>query len=216
MQSDEQQPNQGSPDGAHNRKVLSGALTSESFVEKAALLLLTVILSGIAVPLAVNWLNAHDAERKKFSDIAKAKEDANIVARHALLNDFSDVLLTYETLALDLSWYRTTGVNDRALHEKAYARYTDRVVELFTKWRVLTSRAQILADPGISKRMESFLKDVFAKQDTPLTQLHTSKASTAEWEAQHIKSESMLGEANKLISDLGAQMGLVSERDSPR
>ena len=94
-------------------------LTSVSFVEKAALLLLTVILSGIAVPLAVNWLNANDAERKKVLEIAKAKEDANIGARHALLNEFSDVLLTYETLALDVSWYRQ--VSNACLYEARYS-----------------------------------------------------------------------------------------------
>jgi hypothetical protein len=213
------QPDEGAANPGGQQKVLRRALTSDSFVEKAGLLVLTVVLSGVAVPIVVNRLNANDADRRKHTetaaaesrkaaDIARAKEDAVLRARLALLDAFSEMLLTYETLALDVSWYRTSSVNDHALYEKAYSRYSERVVGLFSTWRVLTSRAQLLAGPDISALMNTFQQDVFANQDTPLTQLHGKNASVKEWEAQHAISEGMLGGANDIILKLGTSMGL--------
>jgi hypothetical protein len=212
------------PENARSSNVVRRTLTGGSFIEKAALLILTAVLSGVAVPIVINRLNADDADRRKQTEIAaaesrkeaeiaKSKTDALLRARLALLDEFSEVLLTYETLALDVSWYRTPAVNDLALHEKAYSRYTDRVVELFSKWRVLTSRAQLLAGPEISKQMGSFQQKVFAYQDTPLTELHRRRTVTSnEWQAQHMQSERMLTSANELILQLGTAMGVGSPK----
>jgi len=205
------------PDG--QPKVVRRVLASDSFVEKAGLLLLTVVLSGIAVPIVVNRLNANDAARRrqteiadaegrKAVDLARVREEAVFHARLALLNEFSEMLLTYQTLALDVSWYRTSGVNDLALHQRAYSRYSERIVALFATWRVLTSRAQLLAGHDISNLMETFIAKVFQDQDSPMVQLHNAKASATEWDAQHERNMQMLGAANDLILKLGTSMGL--------
>ena len=65
------------------------------------------VRSGIAVPIVVNRLNANDAVRRRQTeiadaesrtavDIARVRDEAIFRARLAGLNEFSEMLLTYQ------------------------------------------------------------------------------------------------------------------------
>lgn len=190
-------------------RVIGKALKTESFIEKATLLVLTVILSGVVAPFAINRLAALASERQKVVDATKAKDEVILQTQSQLLTDFAETLLTYETLALDVSWYKTPWAANTTLHEKAFARYSERVVDLMSRWRVLSSKAQMLASPAISERMDKFQSHVFEQQDTPLNQLYINKkASPAEWQSQHSKSEKVLIEARQLVAEMMESLGL--------
>jgi hypothetical protein len=137
---DQKQPFEGGPEECRDQSsdrlrigVIRKALTSESFVEKVALLLITVVLSGIIVPVLITYFNAQAAERQKESESRNARNEVILQAQKRLLDEFSDMLLTYETLALDVSWYRTKLGYDMTRYQKAYERYSDRTVELISK-----------------------------------------------------------------------------------
>jgi hypothetical protein len=132
--------------------VLNRALTSESFVEKVVLLLLTAALSGIIIPIFINQLNAQAEQQLKIREAIKAKNEAVLQAQAKLWDEFSEVVLTYETLALDVSWYRNPLGLDESRYAKAYERYSDRIVDLLSRWRALASRAETLVSPSISKQ----------------------------------------------------------------
>lgn len=190
--------------------VLRKVLTSEAFIEKVFLLLLTVILSGLAIPYVLSRINASDSARQQILAESRARQEALIQAQSNLLNDFSDVVLTYETLALDVSWYGTSFARNDELLEKSFTRYNDQLVELISKWRILASRAQVLAAPGIGEEMLIFLNQkVFLEQDEPIVRLYHQNASSAEWDRQHKANQKMLEEANQLIVHLAEGMNLT-------
>jgi hypothetical protein len=202
-------------DGATNSEesdsregVVHKVVTSESFVEKVLLLLLTIILSGIIVPIIINYFTSKSAERQKAIEAMKSKDQAILQAQSNLLTDLSETILTYETLALDASWYGTEGINNKEMHQKAFLRYSDRIVDLLSKLRALASRAQTLASPAISNKINAFINKIFEEQDTPINQLYTSNASFQQWERQHEKNTEMIVEANSLISAIGNDLGL--------
>jgi hypothetical protein len=111
------------------RMTLMRVLGSESFVEKVALLLATAVLSGFLIPYVVSTMQR-----------TRARSDAIAASQRQLLDDLAETILTYQTLALDVSWYRTSGVKDLAIHERAFTRYNDRFVDLLATWRTQSVR----------------------------------------------------------------------------
>jgi len=194
---------------ASQRGVFRRALTSESFIEKVSLLALTVILSGILVPLILASYNARSAERQKEVESTRIKNEAILQAQSKFLDEFSETALAYQTLALDVSWFKTRRVKSEALYEAAYARYSERVVDIISKWRALASRARTLVSPEESTKIDAFLVKVFALQDTPINVLHQEQASEQAWEGQHRTNERMLVETNHLISEIANDLGIA-------
>lgn len=193
-----------------NANVLRKVLTSEAFIEKVFLLLLTVVLSGLAIPYILSRLNASDSARQQMLAESKARQEAIIQAQSDLLNDFSEVVFTYETLALDVSWYGTSFAQNDELSEKAFTRYNEQIVELVSRWRILASRAQFLASPSISEEMLDFLNQkVFQEQDKPIVRLYNQNASVEEWDRQHGENQRILEEANQLIASLATGLNLT-------
>jgi len=215
---------QAPPGEAGVQGVIRKALTSESFVEKVALLLLTAILTAVMAPLIVHYINFRDEQKQKAIETTKAreyevaqkaveamraKEDSILKAQSKLLDDVAEVILSYETLALDVSWFGTKRTTNADLQKRAFERYNDRVIDLVSRWRALASKAQTLTSPAISDAIGAFLNRVFVEQDGPLVRLYGRKASGEEWDQQHEKNVTMLREANHLISEMAKDLGLV-------
>jgi hypothetical protein len=190
------------------RSILRKALTSESFVEKIALLVFTAVLSGLIIPFLLAQYNSGASARQKSIDLARSKNDSILQAQAKLVEEFATIILTYETLALDISWYKTRAGKDENLYRKAFERYSDRIVDLLSSWRSLSARSQALTSPSVNAKITGFQVRVFTEQDTPLNALNRGKATEEQWEAQHIKNEEMLSEANALISEIMNDLGL--------
>ena len=183
-------------------------VSSQSFIEKLLLLLLTVGVSGVAVPLVMNRVAAASSARQKAAEAIRARDQTILDAQSKLLNDFAETLLAYETLALDVSWYKTAVGLHEDMHTRAFNRYSERVVDLISRWRALVSRARTLASPSVAEKMNAFMADVLGEQDTPIVQLYRRHAAVPEWERQHQRSIGMLTRADALISELAVDLRL--------
>jgi hypothetical protein len=183
------------------RNSILRTLSSESFIEKASLLVLTAILSGLLVPLVVRSV-----------DRAREGKEAVWRAQARLFDELSETILTYETLALDVSWYGTRDARNAEMQKRAFERYSERVVDLVAKWRSQHSRAQTLASPQIASKIDRFLTTVFRRQDTPLNSLWSTCGVKCDWQTQHDESERVLREANALIAEIGNDLGLSRSR----
>jgi alkylated DNA nucleotide flippase Atl1 len=199
-----------SPAAVKSTTALSATLSSTSFIEKFLLLLLTVLLSGAAVPWINTRLEQAATARQKEVDEARIQRTALVEAQRNLFNEFSQVALTYETLALDVSWYRTADANNQRLYEKAFAKYSERTPELVSQWRVLVSRASVLGSPETARRMTQLLAEIFQEQDTPISRLASKGGDMEKWAAQHEKSVRMLGIANQTVAEIAADMRLTA------
>lgn len=198
-----------SRDWDDTESVIRNVLTSESFVEKLVLLLVTAILSGILVPLTINYVSFRTAAREKEREARRARDDSILQAQSKLLDEFSETALTAMTLALDVSWFKTQAAANDEYHKKAFARYSDRIVDLVAKWRALASRAQTLTSPAVSRKINAFLAMFFNEIDTPLNQLYNKSAATTEdWQRQHETNERTISDANRLIAEISHDLGL--------
>ena len=52
----------------------------------------------------------------------RAKEDSILKAQSKLLDDVAEVILSYETLALDVSWFGTKRTTNADLQKRAFER----------------------------------------------------------------------------------------------
>jgi hypothetical protein len=160
------------------------ALSSESFVEKAAIVVLTAVLSSVLGPALISYFNSKATERDKEAEAVRARNTAILQAQAKLLDEVSETVLAYETLALDVSWFRTRRARNEDQHKKAFARYSERAVDLVARWRALASRSRTLASPAISDKLDAFLLRVFDEQDTPINQLYGRDAPESDWESR--------------------------------
>lgn len=195
---------------APNRRTNSSSsfvhvLKSESFIEKAFLLILTAVLSGVFVPLVIKSV---DAARENRAEIARAQAK--------LFDEVSETILTLEALALDVSWFGTESARNVELQERAFQRYSERTVDLIARWRAESARAQALASPDVAIKLNDFLRDrFFEEQDTPTTNLWNSCRAKCDWQRQHTRNVRVLCDANGLILELAHDLGLTRPDDTP-
>jgi len=178
---------------------------NSAFLEKAALLGLAALLSGLLAPLIINNLT----NKQKANEGIRARDEAVLQMQAKLLDDLSEVILTYETYALDVSWFGFGAAKNKKQQVLAFTRYNERTPDLVARWRVLVARARTLTSPEVAERIDKFLLNVFEKQDTPLNKLFREESSDNLWAQRHDENIAMLREANTLISETARELGLT-------
>ncbi len=171
---------------------------TSSFWEKMVLLGVTALISGLLVPVVV-----------KSIDETRARQATVRAAQERLYTDVSATLLTLQTLALDVSWFGTSGSKDVDNQKRAYQRYNERAVDLVAQWRTQIARAQTLATPAIASELNEMLTRYFISQDTPLVRMWAECATQCNWDEQHKKSEEMLATINDYVRKLANDLQVV-------
>ena len=184
------------------RQSIFAALRTPSFVEKAALLLLTALLSGLLVPVVSRVMEEY---REKNAALSRA--------RTKLFKEMSEILLTYETLALDASFFGTKDAKNPELQRKAFERYSERTVDLVARWRVQTARAQTLTSPKVAAMFDEFLlSSIFPQQDSPMNLMWKDcNVDCTTWDQQHLVNIKMLTLSYELVAKVATDLKLATE-----
>jgi len=184
------------------RQSIFAALWTTSFIEKAALLLLTAVLSGLLIPVVSRVMEEH---REKNVALSRSQTK--------LFEEMSEVLLTYETLALDVSFFGTKNAKNPELQRKAFKRYSERTVDLVARWRVQTARAQTLTSPKVAAMFDEFLiTSIFTEQDSPMNLLWKDcNVECSTWDQQHLVNIKILTWSNALVAKVATDLKLANE-----
>ncbi|VVO10140.1 hypothetical protein [Pseudomonas fluorescens] len=170
----------------------------DSFIEKALLLIIAAILSSIIAPVIVKSIDS-SREGKEALSLAQAK----------LFNEASETVLNCQTLMLDVTWFGTADAKNAEMQKKAFERYSERSVDLLSKWRALANQSYVLASEQTSTRLNTFLNRFFAEQDAPMNRQWIKCGTECDWSELHKTNNAMLIEANELISDLANELHLT-------
>ena len=87
---------------------MSDVLTSASFQEKAYLLVLGAVLTGVLVPFVKYWMDHNTFLQQKVFEANIARQAELIKARTQFLRDIVDPLWQFQLLALQVSYYAHT------------------------------------------------------------------------------------------------------------
>jgi len=97
-------------------------IKSQSFSEKFLLLIATLLFSRFLIPLITNEMQKINRIRNEVISQAQVK----------LLEDATRNIITYEMLVLNVSYFKTSDIDNKAMQEKAFQRYSERVDDLFS------------------------------------------------------------------------------------
>lgn len=176
---------------------LQRVLRSDSFIEKALLLIIAAILTSIIAPTIVNTI-----------DSSREGQEALTLARAKLFNDISETLFNSQTLMLDITWYGTVYAKNAEMQKKAFERYSEQSVDLLSKWRSQASQSYVLASKETSTKLNRFLDRFFSEQDSPMNRQWIKCGTECEWNELHKTNSDMLNETNKLIADLADELNI--------
>ena len=179
--------------------VFKNAIMSASFIEKAVLLLLTAVISGLLIPYVSNKIQSANAHREVVLQ-SEAK----------LLDDVTTTIITYQFLVGDVSYYKSdTSIANEKMQAQAFERYSSRVVDLFSQWGVEVAKAKSLTSPEISDKLNKFMVKVLDTQDAKLISLYANNGSVAEWHDLNELNGKMYEEAKSLIAELAADLKIT-------
>lgn len=186
------------PATTSRKNAVSQALGSASFIEKAVLLILTAVTSGVLIPYIGDKIQAE-----------KTRNEALTQAKTKLMDDVTNTIITYEYLAGDVSYYKAdSAVANDKMQALAFERYSNKVVDLMAQWGVEIARAKTLVSPEISDKLEKFMDKVLTEQETKLVTLYNNNASVDEWSKMNDLTGTMFEEAKKLIAELAVDLKL--------
>lgn len=171
--------------------------TRAYFLQRAMLILLAALLSGVLVPQIADRIN-----ETRDSKLTLARAQAKF------FDEVSEVILIYQTLLLDVSYFGFGDAKSLTDQRRAYERYNDAVPMLVARYRVQISRARLLSSEKIAEQLEKFLDEIVATQDTPTIVLYSTCTEKCDWNNQHKRNMEMLAKAKVLISSLGADLGV--------
>ena len=182
--------------------MLARVFFRESFLERTSLLVITAVISGLMIPEISYRIQAHNQ-----------RQEIVLTKQAELLDDLTNTLMTYESLVLDVSWYKSSElVYNIEMHQKAYERYSERVPDLIARLRGDLLKARYLASPTMAEKLNQFHQKIFSDQDTPLTSLVNKKDATlVDWSDLHSININMAIEANSLLEEMATDLGITKE-----
>lgn len=179
--------------------VFKRALISASFIEKAILLLLTALISGLLIPYVSNKIQTENAHREVVLQ-SEAK----------LLDDITATIITYQFLVGDVSFYKSdSAIANEKMQASAFERYSNKVVDLASQWGIEIAKAKTLASPEISDKLNKFMTKVLDTQDAKLVALYTNNGSVKEWSELNELNGKMYEEAKALIAELAVDFKIT-------
>ena len=182
---------------------------SVDLLQKIALLLIAALISGIAVPLIMKVITARMEESKKRIESSRIRNQAITSSQAKLLEEFSEVALTYETLALDVSWFGCTDSANKELQKKAFDRYNEEIVDLHIRWRTLLIRSRLLTSGVTHQTMTDVFETTLVLQDSAIVRKYNDTVDSACWEIQHQTNQEVLTRVNDVIATLATDMKLT-------
>ncbi len=185
-------------------------LASQDFLEKALLLILGAILTGILVPVVKARLDAGNAKRRKLLEAELARQRELIESQIKLMREFSE--LAWKFLFAEFKVCQTHAEAATEAQEEAYDEYVPVSWELRTRIRALVSEATRLASKDTHDRLWSAY-DYLHTQHNEVSEKKNKGASPEEWKTFYHR---LLKEAGKVvdqaINSLAKDLDLTSHQ----
>ncbi len=154
-------------------------VASQGFLEKAVLLLLTALLTGILVPL-VKWKMDQTAfkQRKTFEALIARQSDV-IKAQISFLTNFSEHIWEYHKISQRVSYSRLSGDNDAYI--EAVRSYKESLWESLQRIRSAIGGARWFTSDRVHRELTSWYDDWFLTLEVALRQLIDDNPADELW-----------------------------------
>ncbi len=190
-------------------EAIIGTLSSASFLEKALLLVIGVILTGMLVPLVKARMDQTTFEKQKLFEAVLARQTDVIKAQTQFLTEFSKYIWEYHKISQRVSYCRLSG--EAEAYRKALAAYQDSLWESLHQIRTCIGAARWFASDAAHQALTSWYEDWFVGLELRLRELIEKKAKDKEWSEHHTRVHYEAKERNyALLRYLAEDFGLLS------
>src|SRR5687768_3659055 len=132
-------------------ETIADNLATIGFIEKALLLILGALLTGILVPVVKAKMDKAAFESQKTFEAHVARQSDVIKAQIQFLNDFSDYIWEYHKISQRVSYTRLSG--DKEAYQKALQEYKSNVWESLQKTRTAIGKARWFCSDAAHKAL---------------------------------------------------------------
>jgi uncharacterized membrane-anchored protein YhcB (DUF1043 family) len=168
---------------------------SQDFLEKALLLILGAVLTGVLVPVVKARLDAGNAKRRKLLEAELARQTELIESQIKLLREFSELAWKFLFAAFKVCHTHARAASE--VQEEAYKEYVPLSWELRTRIRAMVSEATRLGSEGTHDLLKG-AHDYLSSLDNQVSEKKNEDASPEEWETFYHKR---LGEAGRIVDE---------------
>jgi hypothetical protein len=145
------------------------ALSSPSFVEAVALLLITAALTGLLVPFIKGRLDSRNLENQQLLQEALARKRKVVDSQAELLEVLADVLGGLRMLYTKIAFYARDGRG--AEYADAFKDFEERSWNFLAGYRTQLSKAGRLTSTGMREGLRNLYYDVLIPTDQRLYEL---------------------------------------------
>lgn len=169
-------------------------IASEGFLEKAILLLLAALITGILVPL-IKWKMDHTAfkQRKTFEALIARQSDV-IKAQIRFLTNFSDHMWEYHKISQRVSYSRLSG--DKDAYAEAVREYKGSMWECLQRIRGAIGGARWFTSDRVHRTLTSWYDDWFLTLELDLRELIDNDPDYDSWHKHHTRVHRESSERN--------------------
>lgn len=190
-------------------EIFLSTLASQGFLEKALLLVLGALLTGMLVPLVKARMDTSTFERQKVFEAHVARQSDVIKAQTQFLGEFSHHMWEYHMISQRVSYEHLSG--DKASYERALEEYRDSVWECLRKIRSAIGAARWFCSDTAHQALTSWYEDWFVKLEGELRQLIAGRANRQKWTEHQWRVHYEASERNyELLRFLAEEFGLRS------
>lgn len=186
-------------------------LKSSAFQEKAVLLLLTAVLTGVVVPQIMASLSQSRFREQKIFEAEIQRQRDILSAQSELLKNLSRLVWDFQLMNINISFYKLNGSIDG--YKLAIKNYQNRSAEVLGQIRAELSMARRLVSPAMHQKLSKLYFETLLPIDSNLELLIQggSGASKSEWRRQHDNSfESAQKQIDEVMTELARELRLVA------
>ena len=192
------------------------ALKTEAFIQSIVKLFVQAIVIGVIAPLSVFFYKDFSRSVERASELKRIQDETIVAAKKQLLDEVTRLIWQYESLALDITFYKQPEVKNEKLYEAALKRYNEQITQFVIDLRTQISRARYLCSNKVAQKtdvaqeIEDFLNNtIFPKQDRKINEYVLNTKTDAEWVALHNEFKAIYPEVKDLISELVASLDII-------
>lgn len=192
------------PKGSASPKTLVGQLAGAAanpFSQNVALLLLTALITGVAVPRVKSRMDLRYFREQKAHEADLARQNNLIAEQVEFLKAYINILWRFHFTLVEVS-YEKAGNADAEYFAKVWARYGPESWACLRECRSITSSAVRLVSDQYFTRLIGFFEFLLKTEAELSYQVNADRMSVSDWHSYHQKL--FYGFSARLDAEIGA------------
>jgi hypothetical protein len=182
---------------------------SLTFTENVALIVITALVVGFAVPVVKGFMDRRRDQRQRTFEVNLDRASKVIDRQYELLKELSKEAWEIVRLTMPLTYYRI--VKENPSFEAAWERYEADWFPAMLRLRALVSQSRRLVSPEVHQELVALFDYWFRTADPPMrAAVRNQRVDMNWWRSQHEQNlEVAFSETERVLGLVAQDIGIV-------